>query len=211
MPLNSSDDRAAARSFRYLQSAGIWRYVFIGVVLAFAARLLLLQVYTVASESMSPTLETGDRVLVWKLASWSEPTRGDIVVFDGSDSFSSADNGNASIWSELLLAEPLDRRLFVKRVIAIGGDRIACCDTTGRLLLNGQPLAEPYLRQPASSIAFDVEVPQGRMFLLGDDRAHSRDSRDLLGQPGGGMVGTDRVIGRVVAIGWPPARMRSVS
>lgn len=182
-----------------------------GVLLAFIVRLLLLQVYTVASDSMSPSLRTGERVLVWKPAALGLPQRGDVVVFDGTDSFVRGASEPTSFWAELLLAEPLDRRLFVKRVIAIGGDRIACCDAAGRLLLNGRPLREPYLAQRASAVEFDVRVPVGRFFALGDNRAHSHDSRDLLGQPGGGMISADRIVGKAIGVVWPPATIRSAN
>lgn len=211
MPNSASGDRASARSFRILWPTGIWRFVAAGVLVAFVVRLLLLQVYTVASESMAPTLRTGERVLVWKPAAFGEPKRGDVVVFDGTDSFVRGAEQSASLWAELLLAEPLDRRLFVKRVIAVGGDRIACCDASGRLLLNGAPLTEEYLMQAASRVEFDVQVPPGRFFALGDNRARSHDSRDLLGQPGGGMISTDRIIGKAIGVVWPPARIRSAN
>jgi signal peptidase I len=96
-------------------------------------------------------------------------------------------------------------------VIAIGGDRIKCCTAKGNLILNGKPLKENYLNgQVASEISFDVIVPAGRMWLMGDNRKQSSDSRNLLGMPGGGTIATDKILGHVIGIYWPTARIRQV-
>ena len=96
--------------------------------------------------------------------------------------------------------------------IAIGGDRLVCCDGSGALVLNGRPLDEPYLGvgQAPSQTTFDVLVPAEHVWLMGDARSASHDSRDLLGRPGGGMISTDMIVGRVALVAWPPDRMRSV-
>lgn len=202
----SAGGRASARSQAFLGGWRLARLLLVGFAAALLLRLTVLQVYTVSSESMEPTLQSGDRVLVWKLAARSEPERGDVVVFDGRDTLAPGESEPALLRS-LLLAEPLDRSLFVKRVIGIGGDEVKCCDPEGRLSVNGRALAETYLAGPAADVDFDVRVPAGHMFVLGDHRLRSLDSLDLLGAPGGGMIPTSRIVGRVVAIGWPPARM----
>jgi signal peptidase I len=99
-------------------------------------------------------------------------------------------------------------RYWVKRVIAVGGDDVSCCGRDGAILVNGEPLEEPYLPEGAapSTVEFDLHVPEGRMFVLGDNRADSTDSRNLLGAPGGGMIPVDRVVGRADRIVWPPPR-----
>src|SRR5699024_8433559 len=124
--------------------------------------------------------------------------RGDIVVLDGSGYFAPSAESRGEFW--------------VKRVVATGGDRVACCDEQGRLTVDDRPLEEPYLRSGVapSEVAFDLIVPEGRMFVLGDNRADSTDSRALLGAPGGGMIPVERVVGHVHRVVWPLARAGSL-
>lgn len=147
----------------------------------------VMQPFQIPSGSMEPALRVGDRVLVNKLAYrfGSEPQRGDAVVFDGSGYFGDAD--------------------YIKRVAGVGGDRVVCCDARGRIKVNGEPVDEPYLYpgDAPSKARFVAVVPEGSLFLLGDHRSDSRDSRDHLGQPGGGMIPVDSVIGRADWIAWP--------
>ena len=150
-------------------------------------RAFVLTTYTVPSASMAPTLRSGDRILVDRLTPrWRGLQRGDVVVFDGA-AFGTAD------------------RAYVKRVIGVGGDRVRCCDGRDRLTVNGRALAEPYLHRgdTSSQLRFDVEVPPGRLWVMGDHRSRSRDSRAYLGAPGGDAVAVDDVVGRVVAVTWP--------
>ncbi len=160
-----------------------------------AAALLLVsqfvvEPYQVPSSSMENTLRVGDRVLVDKLAYrfGGTPQRGDVIVFDGEGSF-----------------RPSGGTDYVKRVIGVGGDRVTCCDAHGRLMVNGHPLDESYLHpgDAPSAEAFDIVVPRGRLWVMGDHRADSADSRQHLGDPGGGTVPVGKVIGRAEWIGWP--------
>ncbi len=155
--------------------------------------------FAIPSGSMEPTLRAGDRVLVDRLAYRLGPIeRGDVVVFDGTDSFTPAD-------------APAD---YVKRVVGVGGDRVRCCAADGRLSVNGDLLDEQgYLAvgDLPSDVAFDVQVPAGRLFVLGDHRSQSADSRSHLGDPGGGMVSEDRVVGRVSHVLWPWGRIGAVA
>lgn len=155
------------------------------------------QTFWVPSSSMRPLLVPGDVLLVDRTQR-ATARRGEVVVFDGTGYFAPGADG---------------RRFWVKRVIGVGGDRVTCCDAGGRLLLNGRALDEPYLAAgtPASSVRFDVEVPSGAMFLLGDNREQSADSRQHLGSPGGGMVPEDRVVGEVRRIVWPLGRAGEVA
>jgi signal peptidase I len=91
---------------------------------------------------------------------------------------------------------------LVKRVIALGGDRVACCDSSGRIVLNGVPLDEEYIIGPTDQVRFDVEVPVGNMFVLGDNRGDSRDSRYHLNESDG-SVPVDSIVGRVFLVVWP--------
>ncbi|WP_320777665.1 signal peptidase I [Streptomyces sp. CRN 30] len=155
----------------------------------------VLQPFQIPSGSMESRLRIGDRVLVNKLAYrfGSEPQRGDVVVFDGVGYFGDAD--------------------YVKRVVGVGGDHVVCCGREGRLEVNGRSVDESAFLYPGDSpsdVRFDVVVPDGALFVLGDHRSASSDSRDHLGSPGGGMVPADRVIGRADWIAWPLGRWTGI-
>lgn len=144
--------------------------------------------FQIPSGSMEQALRIGDRVLVNKLAYrfGAAPQRGDIVVFDGTGYFGHAD--------------------YIKRVVGVGGDHVVCCDREGRIQVNGRSVDESGFLYPGdspSAVPFDVAVPRGTLFVLGDHRGDSSDSRDHLGSPGGGMIPVDDVIGRADWIIWP--------
>ncbi|MER6182726.1 signal peptidase I [Streptomyces sp. NPDC001652] len=148
------------------------------------------QPFQIPSGSMENGLRIGDRVLVNKLAYrfGAEPRRGDVVVFDGTGYFGDAD--------------------YIKRVVGVGGDHVVCCDKEGRIQVNGRSVDESSFLYPGdspSSVDFDVVVPDGTLFVLGDHRGESSDSRDHLGSPGGGMIPVTEVIGRANWIVWPAA------
>lgn len=144
---------------------------------------LLYQPYTVPTDSMAPTIEAGDRVLAQRIDG-GQVHRGDVVVF------------RDQVWG----AVPM-----LKRVVGVGGDRVACCDGEGRLTVDGVPVAESYLPAPApaSPSGFEAVVPDGEIFLLGDHRSDSVDSRVHLADNGGGSVPTNAVDARVDATVWP--------
>ncbi|MFF4601228.1 signal peptidase I [Streptomyces sp. NPDC001339] len=144
---------------------------------------LVYRPYTVPTDSMTPTIEAGARVLAQQVDG-SEIRRGDIVVFQDS------------AWGDLPM---------VKRVVGVGGDKISCCTRDGRLTVNGTPVEEPYLQGsgPASPVGFTAAVPAGRLFLLGDHRGDSLDSRGHLTDGGRGAVPRSAVSARVDARAWP--------
>ncbi|MEV6790480.1 signal peptidase I [Streptomyces sp. NPDC051320] len=226
---DTSGEGQRSRSMRFSRysgyAAGPWRRA--GLLAMVCAVFLLLlshfvmQPFLIPSGSMEPTLQVGDRVLVNKLAYrfGSVPHRGDVVVFDGTGSFvreapsqnpvTRALHGAAAA---LGLAEPADTD-YIKRVVGVGGDHVVCCDKRGRLEVNGRPVDETYLYpgNPPSKVPFDIVVPEGRLWVMGDHRSRSGDSREHLGEPGGGTVPVDKVIGRAGWIGWPFGRWSSLT
>lgn len=192
----------------------------IGVVLIVTT--FVAKPFSIPSGSMEQTLQIGDRILVNRLVYHTRPIeRGDVVVFDGSDSFVPASDvpernpvAGAAAWvgQSLGLMTP-DSTDFVKRVIGVGGDRVQCCDADGRVTVNGVPLDESVYLYPGdapSLQAFDVEVPEGLLWVMGDHRSNSADSRAHLGDPGGGFVPESKVVGRAMAVLWPLNRLGSV-
>lgn len=140
--------------------------------------------YTVPTSSMSPTIAIGDRVLAQRVDG-TDVRRGDVVVFRDKSWVTNAN--------------------VVKRVVAVGGDTVSCC-TNGKLTVNGKQIDEPYL--PAGSLAEiknfpTVTVPEGRLFLLGDERQGSLDSTAHLTDAAKGTVSRDAVSARVDAVVWP--------
>lgn len=181
----------------------------------------VVQPFLIPSASMAPTLAVGDRILVNKLAyrAGNSPGRGDVVVFDGRGSFMAEEGTGGNSVTGLLreagaavgLVRPSETE-YVKRVIGVGGDRVRCCDKRGRIEVNGVPLDERYLYRgdEPSAVPFDIEVPRGRLWVMGDHRSDSSDSRDHLGEPGGGTVPVERVVGRADAVAWPAGRWSAV-
>jgi signal peptidase I len=201
-------------------SGSFWKelpiLLLVAFALAFLVKTFLVQAFYIPSGSMQNTLEVGDRVLVNKVVFHLRPiARGDVVVFNGVDSFT----------PEVTITEPTDpagkvvdwfgrtfgfappsERDFVKRVIGVAGDHVVCCDATGHITVNGVALDETSYLYPGnvpSQDAFDIVVPAGKLWVMGDHRAASSDSRAHLGDPGGGFVPTDRVIGRAFVVVWP--------
>ncbi|WP_369249466.1 signal peptidase I [Streptomyces sp. R41] len=177
-------DRAAD----WLPGGRITLTVLVCLVFLLLVSRFVMQPFQIPSGSMESGLRIGDRVLVNKLAYrfGAEPQRGDVVVFDGTGYFGNAD--------------------YIKRVVGVGGDHVVCCDKERRLEVNGRSVDESTFLYPGDSpsdVRFDVVVPDGSLFLLGDHRSDSSDSRDHLGSPGGGMIPVSDVIGRADWIAWP--------
>lgn len=192
--------------------------VVVAVLLTGLVRAFLVDVYFIPSASMEPLLTEGDRVLVSKLDDQAGAVeRGDVIVFDGRGSFdpitdprSIPERALAATGQWLGLAG--SDTVYVKRVLGVPGDHVACCSDDGRLTVDGTPIDEPYVRagDAPSLVPFDVVVPAGRVWLLGDHRSASMDSRALLGAPGGGLVAEDRIIGRAFRLVWPLDRFAPI-
>jgi signal peptidase I len=188
------------------------------LVVMLMVRGFLVQSFYIPSGSMEPTLEPDDRILVNKVSAASSLRRGELVVFDGSGSFADpaqapSSNLGRAVGGALgamasMLSIQTDQSDYVKRVVGLPGDQVACCDADGLLTVNDVAVKEPYLfpGDKPSDVTFDVMVPAERIWVMGDHRSDSADSRAHMGDPGGGMVRLDDVIGRVGLVYWPPAR-----
>ncbi len=210
---------AADRTSERTPRAGGWRRSLAAVlgcaVVVVAVRALLVQSFVVPTDSMAPTIRAGDRVVISRLTHFTGSVQhGDVIVFDGTDVFDPPAPSRTPL-AELgrsmaaAVGVPVGQRDYVKRVIGLPGDRVTCCDDVGRLSVNGSTLAEPYLAagEAASATTFDVQVPAGRLWVMGDNRDDSADSRAHLGDPGGGTVPLDHVVGTVAGLWWPPSRL----
>jgi signal peptidase I len=184
----------------------------VALVLATGVKALFVQAFYIPSGSMNDTLVFDDRILVQKVSYWGPgaPRRGDVVVFDDPGGWLEPEeslrpqNPLTSVL-ELFGLYPTGGHL-VKRVIAVGGDTVACCDEEGRVTVNDVALEEQgYLAAGSrpSVVSFRQDVPDGYLWVMGDNRAQSADSRSHLGDPGGGFVPVDNVVGKVVAVAWP--------
>jgi signal peptidase I len=192
------------RRTRRIQFVGL----FATLALMISVRAWAFEAYLIPSPSMEATLQVGDRVLVDKFSyRFGRPQRGQVVVFDGADSFDPASSRHHGFWDRVLglVGAAPDEDDFIKRVIGLPGDHVRCCDDQGRLLINGVALTESYLfpGDVPSLERFDVMVPRGRLWVMGDHRSRSADSRAHIGDPGGGTVPIGKVVGRAVAIVWP--------
>jgi signal peptidase I len=184
----------------------------IALVLAVAIKALFLQAFYIPSGSMNDTLVFNDRILVQKVSYWgsASPQRGDIVVFEDpggwlDDSEAPQARSVVSKTLEVFGLFPTGGHL-VKRVIGVGGDVVKCCDAQGRVTVNGTPLHERSYLAPGekpSLITFEQEVPDGYLWVMGDNRSQSADSRVHLGDPGGGFVPEENVVGKVFSVVWP--------
>lgn len=161
----------------------------LGLVLflgGFVLGAVLYQPYAVPTDSMAPTVSAGDRVLALRIDG-DEVRRGDVVVF------------RDELWGNAPM---------VKRVVGVGGDTVACCADGGTLTVNGEPVEEPYLDEESrlSPQEFSARVPEGELFLIGDHRLDSLDSRSMLTDSDPGTVSREAVSARVEATVWPLGR-----
>jgi signal peptidase I len=207
-----------SRGARFLRELVI--LIVIALVIAVVIKTYAIQAFFIPSGSMENTLEINDRVLVNKIVYDTRSIhRGDIVVFNGDGSWDPgvplpansnfAEKFVSGFASMFGFGHPGD--ILVKRVIGLPGDTVACCDAEGRVTVNGVPLSEQSYLYPGAAPSedrFNIIVPAGRLWVMGDNRSISDDSRDHEGDPGDGTVPENAVIGRAFVIIWPVDRWR---
>jgi signal peptidase I len=222
------------RATRKRKELPVWKetLIFIGVLFFFAVivRTFLFQAYEIPSSSMESTIQVGDRVVVNKVSyDFREPKRGEVVVFRGTTSWpaENATDPNTGLFSQLGsglsdlvgISQP-GQNEFIKRVIGLPGDTVACCDSQGRVTVNGVGIDEPYVTAnenapiadstPTTPTCSDrnfrpVTVGAGMMFVMGDRRLVSQDSRC------NGQIPISNIIGRAVATIWPASHWTDFS
>lgn len=208
------------------RESATWRWlrellivVVTALALATLVRAFVVQAFYVPSASMEDTLAIDDRILASKITThFTGTSRGEVVVFKDPGDWLEDPPPSAGGLAGLLRSAftfiglvPSDSgQDLVKRVIGIGGDRVQCCDAEGRIVLNEVPLVEPYIIGPTDQVEFDVIVPEGTVFVMGDNRGNSRDSRYHLDVENGG-VPEGNVVGRVFVVIWPIRSMSLVA
>jgi signal peptidase I len=206
-PVQQPDERDKAK-----RRGSFWKelpiLLGVAIVVAIVVRAFVLQTFYIPSPSMEHTLDVNDRVLVNKLVyDFRSPHRGEVVVFEAPRD-----------WRDTAEGED-----FIKRVVGVGGDHVVCCDDKDRITVNGQPLDENYLYsqggvadQPAEE-EFDITVPKGRLWMMGDHRSASKDSLAMYRDPSHGQdlteatIPTDAVVGRAFVVFWPVNRAKWLS
>lgn len=209
-----TDHRAARSQKRQLP---VWQesilLVVTAMVMAIVVKTFFLQAFYIPSESMEPTMRPDDKILVQKVSYWAgDVHRGDIVVFDDPGGWlNAADSRQATNTVQRGLEAiglfPTGGHL-IKRVVGTGGDDVQCCDSAGKITVNGAALDEPYLLDETANRdqPFNITVPKGYIFVMGDNRNNSADSRAHLGDPGGGFISEDDVVGKAWLRVWPLGR-----
>ena len=184
------------------------------LVLSIIVKTFFIQFFYIPSGSMENTLQVNDRVGVNKLgALFSDIKRGEVVVFRDPANWLSPNNDNSSGIRKVIkdslvfvgvLPDP-SKQYLIKRVIGVGGDKVRCCGKDGKVEVNGVSINEPYIYEgdKPSDSEFEVEVPQGFIWVMGDHRGASADSRFHTDDPNKGMVALDKVTGRATFIIWP--------
>ncbi|NJP65535.1 signal peptidase I [Streptomyces spiramenti] len=196
----------------------------VALVLALLIKTFLLQAFSIPSDSMQNTLQRGDRVLVDKLTPWfgATPDRGEVIVFRDPGGWLPPPANEGGFWptvqeglSQIGLMPSAEDQNLIKRVIAVGGDTVECQEG-GPVTVNGVAVQETDFIFPGNSACDDrpfgpIDIPEGRLWVMGDHRQDSQDSRFHMNGPGGGTVAEDSVVGRAIVVAWPINRWSVLS
>jgi signal peptidase I len=230
-----NEEPATAQTAARKRTGSLWRELPILIVVALAIALVIktfvVQPFFIPSSSMEDTLMIGDKVLVNKLVYHFRSIQpGDIIVFNGVGSWNAApppvkpasnpfvrayDATLKPLFHSIagLFGTPIGQTDYIKRVIGAPGDDVACCNAQGLVTVNGVPLHESSYLYPGaapSQMRFNKVVPPGRVWVMGDNRQISDDSRLRQQDPGGGTIPINQVIGRAFVIVWPPSHWRTL-
>nr|WP_307806987.1 signal peptidase I [Naasia sp. SYSU D00057] len=190
----------------------------VAILVSFLIKTFLIRSFYIPSASMEETLAINDRIIVNQLEPSVFPVdHGDVVVFRDPGGWLPPSTPveqpplvAALDWvlSVVGLSAPDSNDHLIKRVIGLPGDHVTCCNALGQMSVNGVPLDEPYVKLPdgitkVSDLDFDVTVPEGYLWVMGDNRYNSRDSRYNTDKPGDGFVPIDNVVGRAFVVSWP--------
>lgn len=229
----STDTPVASGDVRPARRRGIWPLVrdvlvilVIAVLVSFLIKTFLVRSFYIPSGSMQQTLQIKDRILVDELTPrFGTYDRGDIVVFRDPGGWlpvtpvieqSAPVQAMDWLFGVVGISAPDSKDHLIKRIVGVGGDHVVCCNALGQISVNGTPIDEtPYLNLASGQSApadmpFDVTVPNGSLWVLGDNRDHSRDSRFNVDQPSKGFVPIDNVVGRAFLITWPFPRFSAL-
>ena len=189
--------------------------IVVALVVSLFIKTFIVQFFFIPSGSMENTLQIDDRVAVNRIPFISNDIkRGDVVVFRDPDNWlPAADTESApfviakvkaALVAVGILPNPA-KQYLVKRVVGVAGDRVICCTTTGKITVNGEEMVEPYIYagNVPSDMNFDVTVPKGKLWVMGDHRGASADSRYHQEDINKGFVPLNRITGRVLAVIWP--------
>lgn len=182
------------------------------LVLSTVIRAFIFQMFWIPSPSMRSTLVENDRIVVSRISAFrGDLERGDVIVFnDAKGWLPRAESEGAgrilrSVGEFIGILPANGEQTLVKRVIGVGGDRVQCCTANGALTVNGQEITEPYIPagEPASRMEFDVTVPEGSVWVMGDNRPNSADSRFHMDPLENAFIDTDEIVGRATMVLWP--------
>jgi signal peptidase I len=221
----STRDRGGRRGSSRKGRRGAWTFLrdvliifVVAILVSFLVKTFLIRSFYIPSSSMESTLVENDRILVNELEPALIPiSRGDVVVFRDpggwlqptpSPELPPVQAFVESALSIVGLTAPDSNDHLIKRVIGLPGDRITCCTPLGQIEVNGNPIDEPYVKLPdgvdaVSATSFDVTVPEGSLWVMGDNRYNSADSRYNQDKPGNGFVPESNVVGRAILVTWP--------